>query len=389
MRIAIDARMMGALNTRGIGRYIAELVRGLLDAAPDDTQFVLIVRALEASPFVGHPRVEHIVADIPWYGIGEQIKMAAVLRSAKADLVHVPHWNVPILYRGPLVVTIHDLILLHQPSSAKVSLRHPVIARLKHRMYRMILADVMRKARMICVPTQFVADDIVKKYAVSSDRMIVTGEGLSVLPPPDETDIPQGKFLFYVGAAYPHKRLDLLIDVWKTIASRFPDRSLVIAGQMDVFMQRHRDRVAHDAIPRVQFLDGVSDARLAALYQHAELFVFPSSDEGFGLPPIEALSFGCPVVSSDAACLPEVLPKQGVRFFRNGDASGMIHAIDAALSASALVRSEAETARQTVREHFSWRRVSEKTVQAYERAVHPLTQTSLHHAQREQRPPTT
>ena len=364
MRIAIDARMMGPTVTRGIGRYTEELVRGLLDLGTDDV-FILVVRSLDASPFVGHPRVEHIVADIPWYGLAEQFAMPRMFRQANADLVHVPHWNVPILFRGPLVVTIHDLILRHQPSSAKASLRHPAIAWLKHRMYRAILADVTRKARMICVPTHYVAEDIKKYYRVPSDRLTVTGEGIASLPPPDFAGVPSEKFLLYVGAAYPHKRLDLLLDAWKVLAEKYPDRSLVLAGEMDVFMQRHRDRAAAESIPRVIFTGRVSDARLAALYQRAEAFVFPSSDEGLGLPPLEALSFGCPVVSSDASCLPEVLPSQGVSFFRSGDASGMIRAIDAVLSAGSSARKQAEEARQALRERFSWRAVAKATYQAY------------------------
>jgi len=364
MRIAIDARMMGPTVTRGIGRYTEELIRGLLDLGTDDI-FILIVRALDASPFVGHPRVEHIVADIPRYGIAEQLKMARVFRQANADLVHVPHWNVPILFRGPLVVTIHDLILLHQPSSAKASLRHPLIGWIKRLGHRLVLADVMRKARMICVPTQYVAEDIKKYYRVPSARLTVTGEGIAGLPPPDFAGIPQEKFLLYVGAAYPHKRLDLLLDVWKVIAEKYPDRSLVLAGEMDVFMQRLRDRAAAESVPRVVFTGRVSDARLSALYRRAEAFVFPSSDEGFGLPPLEALSFGCPVIASDASCLPEVLPAQGVSFFRSNDASGMIRAIDAVLSAGSSARKQAEEARQALRERFSWRAVAKATYQAY------------------------
>jgi glycosyltransferase involved in cell wall biosynthesis len=171
-----------------------------------------------------------------------------------------------------------------------------------------------------------------------------------------------------VGAAYPHKRLDVLVAGWKELASRYQDCSRVIAGEKDVFMDRVEQEVRRLHLPRVQFLGRVTNAELAGLYKSASAFVFPSSDEGFGLPPLEALSFGCPVVASDSACLPEVLAKTSAHIFRSGDVSDMISAIDAILVATN-ARHEAEQSWHLIKESFSWKSAARKTLAAYERVV--------------------
>lgn len=368
MRIAIDARMMGPMNTRGIGRYVEELIRAMLPLAPDD-QFILLTRNPEASPFLGIPNVEHLKADIQWYSLREQLEMPRLLRQASADVVHVPHWNVPLRFSHPhLVITVHDLILLHQPKSAKASTRGPIVSSLKTFGHRLTLRHAIHQARVILSPTNFVTEDIKHFYPSSASKIVFTGEGLSPLPLPDLARVPTSPFLFYVGSAYPHKGLDLLLDGWKELALRHPHLFLVLAGQEDVFMARYVARVHQEQIPRVTFPGRVTDSELAGFLSQAQAFVFPSTHEGFGLPPIEALSMGCPVVSSDSSCLPEVLPKEGVFFFRTGDKNDMIRAVDALLSQLAQARAAAQTVRSLIKEKYQWSKVAERTLEAYQRA---------------------
>lgn len=374
MRIAIDARMMSPLQTRGIGRYTEELIRGLIGLHTND-RFVLLVRHPDTSPFLGMDRVEHIAADVPWYGLSEQYRMPGLLRAAKADVVHVPHWNVPFAFREPFVVTVHDLLLRHEPHSVKATTRHPMVACVKRWGYRATLRDVMRRASLILTPTRYTAEDVRALYRVPEERLVVTGEGITDLPAPDPARVPTGRFLFYVGSAYPHKRLDLLLDAWKDVARRYTDLQLVIAGEEDVFMARLVARAKQEGLPRVMFTGLVTDAELAAFYERAEGLVFPSSFEGFGLPPLEALAAGCPVVASDATCLPEILPQGGVFFFRNGDLDGMIRAIDMLQDAGKNAKMQAREAGSRVRQTYRWPDVASRTLAAYERAAHHV----IHH----------
>ncbi|MDO8617966.1 MAG: glycosyltransferase family 1 protein [Candidatus Uhrbacteria bacterium] len=371
MRIAIDARMMGPLVTRGIGRYVEELTRAMIAQAPHH-QFVLLMRNPETSSFLGQPNVEHIVADVPWYGWREQIEMPKFFREARADLVHVPHWNAPLFYRGTYVLTIHDILLRRQPFSSKISTRHPAYAFLKYYAYRALIHHNISHARHILVPTQFVADELQGFYRVPSSRITITSEGLTDFPAPyfsilDRYFLLPTSYFLYVGSAYPHKRLDLLLDAWQVIAAYHPELSLIIAGEEDVFMARHVAFVKQQNLSRVTFTGRVTDAELAALLQNASAFVFPSSHEGFGLPPLEALSFGTPVISSDSTCLPEVLPKEGVFFFRNGDVNDMIRAVDTLLGSSSQARAAAGRAQAIVKMRYRWSEVAARTLETYER----------------------
>ena len=179
MKIGIDARMMGPENTRGLGRYIQELTAAMVQIAPEH-EFVLVVRSPD-HPLSDYPNVRTVVADVPWYSWQEQRQMPRVLRDLKTDVVHIPHWNVPLTYSGPLVVTIHDLLLRHQPASAKASTRSWPVRMIKRAGFRLVLDHAIRVARRICVPTEFVQRDLEHLYPKTMGKVIVTGEGITTL----------------------------------------------------------------------------------------------------------------------------------------------------------------------------------------------------------------
>lgn len=359
MRLVIDARMMGAGKTRGIGRYIEETVKHMRPLLKVDDEIVLLD------------------APIPWYGLAEQLRFPSIIREARPDLLWVPHWNVPLLYRGPLAITVHDLLLRHQPASAKASTRGPIISWLKRLGHRIILWNAINRASVILVPTNAVANDIKKYYPSSSRKLVVTGEGLSTGVSdrvsgfsPDHRPLKTDNYLLYVGSAYPHKRLDLLVDAWASISKKHPTLSLVITGKDDVFLLRIKSQVQNNGIGNVLFVGSPSDQELSTLYSHASAFVFPTSFEGFGLPPIEALSAGTPVVVSDIPVLKEVLPAEGVFFFKSGDKDGMIAAIERVLADPAKAKSEAARGGAEVRRRHSWNDSAARTLQALRSVAH-------------------
>lgn len=365
MRIGIDARMMTPKATRGIGRYIEELVRAMLATAPEHRYVLVTNRTIH--PFSSHPSVETIVTDVPWYGLREQLAMPQIFRSMKADIVHVPHWNVPLLYRGPLVVTVHDLLLRHEPTSTRISTRDPFLALMKRWGYRLVVASAIRRAKRVLVPTAFVADDVVALYPASKGKVAVTGEGMGrrSLTPPSRVPPAGERYLFYVGSAYPHKGLDVLLDAWEELSLRHADLKLKIAGSIDVFMQRIKDEARRRRLPRIQFLGYVDDQELALLYRDAVAFVFPSRFEGFGLPPLEALQAGCPVVSSDAAALPEVLGRDGAFFFRSGSQTDILRAIETVLQDPQSARRRIGAILPELQRRHDWAAVATRTLESY------------------------
>ncbi len=369
MRLGVDARMMGPETARGIGRVVAEFVSAGLATDPETT-FVLWEQSARPSLFAEKERVIHVKADVPWYSLREQLVMPFLLRKQKVDLLFFPHWNVPVFCFQPFAFFLHDLILLHHADSTKVSLHHPWKARLKHLGFRVVLWLALRRAMWIFTPTHFVAEEVRRRFPWAAAKTCVVGEGVTVLPPPVAVEAAKSPFLLVVGSAYPHKRLDLLIQAWPTLKVHRPTLRLVFVGERDVFMQRLQESAEYHKLKDVSFLGRATDAELADLYPRAELLVFPSSDEGFGLPPLEALSLGCPVVSSDAGSLPEVLPRAGVRFFRSGDKDDMIRVIDQALRDRPRLLRDLPDAQRDLRRH-DWQRMAHRLLERLHATVQP------------------
>lgn len=364
MRIAIDARMMGPTSTRGIGRYVEELIRHMLEIAPEHT-FVLVTRQKD-HPFVHHPSVETHVVDIVWYGLQEQLRMSRVMRSLRADVVHFPHWNVPLNFSQSYVLTVHDLLLRHFPASAKASTRGPIVRAIKQLGYRLVLSHAISRAARILVPTQTVADDVAQLYPRSRSRLIVTGEGMPSSPLDEGAALDrQSPYLLYVGAAYPHKGLDDVLAAWPSVSREFPELRLRIVGEQDVFMRRAMDLAKTSNAPRVEFLGSVSDENLQKLYCNATAFVFPTHFEGFGLPPLEAIAHGTPVLCSDIPVMREVLGDDGAIFFRPGSPNDILLAVQRLMREPEHVRQQTrEQAVELARRH-QWKNAAQHTLNAY------------------------
>lgn len=365
MRITIDARMMRPGVTRGIGRYIEELVKAL--AGFDELALTVIVRETSSAVPEG---VRQVVADIPWYGWAEQLKMPGVIAETRPDLVHVPHWNVSLFQRGPRVVTVHDVLLLSEPKSAKISTKGPLVAWVKRVAHRFVLRRALFGSRVVLVPTQYVADDIRRHFPRLKTPIVVTGEGMPEVDEGVWRDLSDADpYLLYVGSAYPHKGLDGLLDAWKVASAEYPRLSLVLAGERDVFMKRLEERVRREGLERVRFPGRVEERDLPGLYAGATAFVFPSRQEGFGLPPLEAMAYGCPAIVADSSCLPEVLGREGVMFFRTGDSGAILRAIGAVLQDPAGFRIAARKAVVDLAKRHAWKDAAQKTFRAYQAVI--------------------
>ncbi len=371
MRIAIDARMMGPETTRGIGRYIEELIAAMLAIAPEH-RYVLVTR-IPDHRFANHPSVETVVVHIPWYGLREQIEMPQIFAKLHSDVLHIPHWNVPILVGRPFIVTIHDLILLHDPDSAKASTRSLPVRWGKRLGYRAVLRHAIQNAEKILVPTVWVARDIIADNVAAVSKICVTGEGMpriniqgSNVEYRDPSDLNfSSPYLLYVGSAYPHKGLQDVLSAWSMISKIYPKLCLKIAGGKDVFMQRQEARTIREGLKRIFFYGRVSEDELVRLYDGAIAFVYPSHFEGFGLPPLEALARGCPVISSDAGPLPEVLGKGGVIFFRSGDETAILSAVRELMRDPCQVRRDAVQLGPSLAVRHDWKQAAMRTLGAY------------------------
>jgi glycosyltransferase involved in cell wall biosynthesis len=314
MKIVIDARLYSPKYT-GIGRYTYELIKYLQEL---DTQnaYVVFLNPEEFESFnCPNEKWTKKKIDIPHYSLKEQTELYKILKKEQADLVYFPHFNVPVRYKKPFVVTIHDLTLHYYPYkeySPKWSLKKQI----QIWVYRFLMKKTVQHAQHIVAISDNTKKDLQKEYSVSDEKISTILEGVpehfqkaseeQILAMKKKFEINKS-YLLYTGVWRSHKNLLNLISAFYKLIEQGKDLQLVLTGKKDL---------AYPEIPalidelglneRVVLTGFVSEDELISLHSSAEVFVFPSLYEGFGLPPLEAMQFGVPVVSSDRASLPQV-----------------------------------------------------------------------------------
>ena len=391
MKIGIDARFYGPIG-KGLGRYTQEVVDNMIKITNteegEDFQYVIFLSPSNFDEFdAGRPGIKKVKLDCPWYGWKEQLLMPFYLRREKLDLIHFPHFNVPILAPGKFVVTIHDLILTHFPT-VRATTRQHALYYLKNFAYRLVILSALKHSRRIITVSEFTKKDIVDKFKIKPEKIVVTYEGVANLTKGRDSlfvskldnreilaqyHIPQN-FLLYVGNAYPHKNLEILLRVFSRLHGEYPDLRLVLVGKLDYFYERVREAARslnlwqkENINSPIIFPGYVPDAQLEILYAEARAYIFPSLYEGFGLPPLEAMAKGCPVLSSDRASLPEVLGDAAV-YFNPEDEAEMVLKIkevltDKELRAGLIERGLAQAKR------YNWWECARETLAVYREAL--------------------
>jgi len=322
VRIGIDARMYGPMvGGGGLGRYVEQFVYGL-QKHNQKHRFVLFLKKENFDHCkITNPLFEKRLAPIHWYGIQEQKIMPKLLKKEHLDLVHFPHWNVPFFCPIPFFVTIHDLILIEHPYSSKVTTRHPIYFAFKYLGYRLILKNALQKSQQIITVTDYVKKSIEKHFPrVSAKKIHRIYEGItyfnkttSIKMLPHSIQTP---YLLYIGNAYPHKNLKGLLNAYAIFSKKYPDIALVLSGPNDLFYARIQEEQKKMGLTSKQviFIPSPDDQLVASLFTHALMYIQPSFAEGFGLPPLEAMSYGIPVAASNKTSLPEVLADAALYF---------------------------------------------------------------------------
>lgn len=312
-KIGIDARFFGSIG-KGLGRYTQKLIENL-EKIDQQNQYFIFLRKENFDEYQPqNTNFQKVLADYAWYSFAEQIFFPRILNSFKLDLVHFPHFNVPIFYRGKFVLTIHDLILIHFPTLRGTTL-NPLWYRLKYLAYKVAIAKAIQKAETIFTVSEFTKKDILQHYKVPETKIKVTYEASEnfcrrVAKNNEKIIEKYGiimPYVMYVGNAYPHKNLEKFVEAFEIFSASQKNFQLIFVGKEDYFYKRLKEYVAKRKIANIKFLGFVLDDELDVLYRFAGLYVFPSLYEGFGLPPLEAMAKGTPVVSSDHECMREVL----------------------------------------------------------------------------------
>ncbi len=361
-KIVIDAREWSGST----GRYIHNLVRELEKLATDDDYTVLMKPRDLAAWEPSAPNFRKLAC--PWREftlLDEQLRFWRQLSGLKPDLVHFGKDHQPVFYRGTVVTTMHDLTTARFYNPAKL---WPVF-KLKQLVYRWVVKRVARKSVAIFTPSQFVKDDLVEFTTVDPDKITVTYEAADVIENKPEAvkELESKRFVMYVGRPTPHKNLERLVEAFELLRSRNPSLLLVLAGKKDTNYRRIEKNIRKRGVRGVVFADYVSEGQLRWLYGHCAAYVFPSLSEGFGLPGLEAMAHGAPVVSSSATCLPEVYG-DAAHYFNPLDVTAMADAVNEVLTDKVL-RVELVKKGRARAAKYSWEQTAKETLAVYRQVL--------------------
>ena len=364
-KIGIDIRLW---SHPGIGRYLRELVGAMGNRRNfEDFHFLGYQKDLELLRMKkAGVSCQKVTSGI--YSVAEQWEMAR--RAESLPLLHVPHFNIPVCRQGKLVVTVHDLIYLHDAAASKSRWGKPYV--------EFLFREIQKKASAILAVSEYTKADLLNRFPkISSEKVYVTHEAASSFFQPglDAAALEAaGKkyhlekpFVLFVGSLKEHKNIPLLIEAVKQFRTEKKiDADLVIVGRRDMKNEGLWRRIQENRV-FVRYLGELTDADLATLYQLARVFVLPSLREGFGLPALEAMASGVPVIVSNRASLPEIAGNAGLVFDpeRVDELTALLYnvfsdgALRERLSIAGIARAK----------EFSWEETAQKTLAVYQKVL--------------------
>lgn len=370
-QITLNAHLLSVQSgyrSAGIHSYVRNLLANLPSVAPSDWRFKALVGRAMTDDYPGMTMVRSNMDTsspsrrIVW----EQLAQPWALKGA--DLYHALAFVGPLWLRVPTVVTVYDLSFIHYPQ------RLPAFRRLY---LQFMTALTCRRARRILAISQSTADDVTRLYGISKDRIDVTPCGFDKAQfyprPADEVtafrrarNLPE-RFWLFIGTLEPRKNLTTLFEAYAALppSDRLP---LIVGGGKGWLYDEIFASVERLGLQtQIQFPGFIASDELPLWYNSAETFVYPSVYEGFGLPVLEAMACGTPVVASDASSLPEVMGNAGLKV-----APRDVEAWTAALKQAAhdaQWRADARKCGLDEAAPYDWRNTASQTIMAYQRAL--------------------
>jgi glycosyltransferase involved in cell wall biosynthesis len=358
-KIVIDARELRTST----GRYVERLLNFLQEVDTDPShRYIILLKPKDMDGWEPkNKRFTKVSCRYKEFSFGEQLGFARQIYRLRADVVHFLMVQQPLLYFRPVVTTMQDLTTLRFSNPTK----NKFVFTFKQWVYKWVNIVAARKSKAIITPTEYVKGDVAKFARVNSRKITVTleaGDQVDEAPEP-VAELEDKQFIMYVGRPTPHKNLPRLIEAYAELKKKNKKLCLVLAGKKDANYRRIERDVRRQEVPDVIFTDYIPDSQLRWLYEHCAAYVFPSLSEGFGLPGLEAMACGAPVVSSNATCLPEVLGN-AAHYFDPEDVDNIARAINDVLTDPKLRASLIRRGKEQVKK-YSWKRMAEETLSVY------------------------
>ncbi len=366
--ILIDGRFIQD-HFPGIGRYTYNLVAALARVAPDDRFILLHNPALKNSRYglaalARFPNLELRRVDAPTRSVREQFAIPRAVgdHEGRPYIFHSPYYIKPYFLVARSVVSIFDLIPLRVPNDLPNA-----FARLAFRAANWLAA---RTAARIIAPSAATRDDLIVILRVPRAKIAVVPLAADArFTPQPENEITRVRekyalpreYALSVGINKPHKNIATLVRAWRRVKSR---AVLVIAGAWD---ERYAGKQEGGGAGEICFIHNIPDADLPALYAGARVFVMPSLYEGFGLPALEAMACGAPVIASNVSSLPEVVGDAALLFNPRDDAA--LAQLLARVLDDAALRDELRAKSRARARNFSWERTARETLAVYRKVI--------------------
>jgi glycosyltransferase involved in cell wall biosynthesis len=377
-QIGFDARFYSPTAT-GIGRHVSEVI-DRLSQLDHKNQYAIFLseknyakNAAQIKALGKNFTPQKTTA--PHYSFAEQTTFLNQLNKHHFDLVIFPQFNVPYFYRRPYIVTIHDLTIHKFPGKKS----NP----LKHFLYKKIIKNAAQKSQKILAVSANTKKDIIKILTIAPQKIDIVYNGISPQFRPEKNpeiltnfrkkyQLPE-TYLLYTGVMRSHKNILGLVRAYAKFTKKFPKKNkiphLVIAGPKDDLYFPEIEKLAHHLKINsfVKFTGFFPEEDFATLFSAATAFVFPSFYEGFGIPPLEAMSVDLPVVCSNTSSLPEACG-DAVLYFDPQDTEAMAKKMSEILDEK--IRKDLIIKGQKQWKKFSWEKVGKKY---FENIQHVLT----------------
>lgn len=355
MNIAIDGYEANVQDRVGIGRYAHEILAHMSQLATPHVFRVYLPHVPLSDMPAETDRWKYCIAGPQklWTFVG--LPLALTLDQPRADVVFSPTHYIPRWISAPRVMAIMDLSYLEFP--------HMFRPRDLHQLVHWTGYSV-RHARTILTISQYSKRAIMNAYGVPERRIIVTYPGLT-MPITQTNGNDQGDYILSVGTLQPRKNFARLIEAFARIAPKYPGLKLIIVGKKGwMYDEILRAPKRYGIEEKIEFLEYVTESELPSLYRNAQVFALPSLYEGFGLPVLEAMYYGCPIVVSRTSSLPEIAGEAGI-YVNPEDveniSDGLVQALDGRGNEKRAKAAKVQIAK------FTWEKAAKQTLKVLEK----------------------